>query len=328
MVRIANHRFSDPYRYAATLRAAHVRGVIAEKGDFAAELLQVDLDKLWMQAGSESLARCAHIRLTPDRVPIFFLQGPGEPAVQTGGVDLEPGMLVVWAPGSAHWQRTEAATRWGTLSLAPQDLLAAGRAIAGRDIVVPREASVLRPNATAMGRLTSLHADVRLLARQAPQRLAHHEVARALDNALTAAIVECMVEAVSVAPAFSFRQHAAVMKRLEDMIHRNADRSLYLSEVCKAVGASERTLRRCCQEQLGMAPNQYLLLRRLHLARQRLLESDHRTTSVTEIATGLGFWELGRFSGAYHGAFGELPRATLARTPAASAARYVRHVWP
>lgn len=328
MVRIANHQFTDPYHYQETLRAANVRGVITDRGDFAAELLQVDLQRLWMQAGSESLPRSAHIRLAPDRVPIFFLPDAEAPALQASGIDLEPGMIVVWGPGSAHFQRTESPARWATMSLTPDDLLAAGRAIARQEIVVPRDTRVLRPSDAAMARLTALHADARRLAKEAPERLAHPEVVRALENALTHAMVDCVIEATSVEPSYSYRQHAAVMKRLEDMIHRNAGRSLYLAEVCKAVGASERTLRRCCQEQLGMAPNQYLLMRRLHLARQRLLESDHRGTSVTEIATGLGFWELGRFSGAYHGAFGELPRVTLGRPPAEYAARHVHHVWP
>ena len=93
------------------------------------------------------------------------------------------------------------------------------------------------------------------------------------------------------------------------------NRPLLISDLCRLIGVSERTLRTLCQEQLGVSPQRFLALRRLHLARRALLRSDARSATVTGIATGCGFWELGRFASVYKSLFGESPSSTLHRRP-------------
>ena len=101
------------------------------------------------------------------------------------------------------------------------------------------------------------------------------------------------------------------MLRFGDWLDANKDRAVYLEEVCTALDTSAPTLRRCCEEHLGMSPMQYLWLRRMNLARQALRQR-HYETSVTAIAMNFGFWHLGQFAQEYRSLFGEPPGATLA----------------
>ena len=105
----------------------------------------------------------------------------------------------------------------------------------------------------------------------------------------------------------------AIVKKFKEFIEEHPDRPLYLPEICSSIGVAERTLRAACEEHLGMGPIRHLTLRRMHLVRRSLLVADASRTSVTRILTDHGFWELGRFSVAYHAMFGETPSQTLRR---------------
>ena len=110
-------------------------------------------------------------------------------------------------------------------------------------------------------------------------------------------------------------RHKVIVARFEDFMGANPNTPLYLSDVCAAIGASERTLRIACEEHLGMGPIRYLTLRRMHLVRRALARTAPSTATVTQVATDHGFWELGRFAVAYREMFGELPSVTLQRPP-------------
>ena len=102
------------------------------------------------------------------------------------------------------------------------------------------------------------------------------------------------------------------MLRFGEWLDTNNDRAVYLQDVCTALNVSAPTLRRCCEEHLGMSPMHYLWLRRMNLARQEL-QQRHSQTSVTVTAMNFGFWHLGRFADEYRSLFGESPSATLTR---------------
>jgi len=306
-------RFGDPYAYQARIRASGVELVVTGRGEFRAGLITVDLHRLWMQWGCESLPRIARAAQSENRRAILFLAGRDEPAIRYRGRELTAGEILVHGPGETSYQRTSAACRWAAMSLTPEDLAAAGRLLAGREILVPRDTIIVRPTRDAFTRLLRLHKAADSLAQTAHRSLAHPETARALENALVHAMIACLTENASTPDTFGGRCHATVMARFERALAAESKRPLYLAEICTATGVSERTLRTCCHEHLGMGPMRFLWLRRMHLARHALQMADPKTTSVTAVAVDHGFWELGRFSIAYRSLFGELPSATLRR---------------
>jgi AraC-like DNA-binding protein len=108
-------------------------------------------------------------------------------------------------------------------------------------------------------------------------------------------------------------RHRDIMIRFEDLLTAHFDRQLPTSTICASVGISERTLRVCCAEFLGIGPSQYMRLRRLNLAGAELRRADPSTENIADIAGRHGFSELGRFAVLYRTIFGERPSATLRR---------------
>lgn len=83
-----------------------------------------------------------------------------------------------------------------------------------------------------------------------------------------------------------------------------------LGDMAQAAGCSARTLNATFHEHLCVSPMTRVRQLRLERVRAELL---HGGRSVTEVAYRWGFTHLGRFSGAYHKRFGELPSETLRR---------------
>ena len=173
---------------------------------------------------------------------------------------------------------------------------------------------ILHPAARDAARLRRLHAQACRLAETRPKVLAHPEVARAIEQGLIHALVTCLA-AKARDDGAARRHHTRIMVRFEEVLAGHSNRQLHLPELCALIGVSERTLRSCCAEFLGISPSRYVLLRRLKAARIALRDADPATANVAEIAGGCGFTELGRFAGAYQTAFGESPSTTLRRLP-------------
>lgn len=105
------------------------------------------------------------------------------------------------------------------------------------------------------------------------------------------------------------RQRA--VERAESYVRAHPDSAVPISQLCRIAGVSERGLRNAFHSVRGMSPKQYLLTERLHGVRRALSDSSRHPTTVTDVATNYGFFELGRFAASYREAFGEAPSDTL-----------------
>jgi len=306
-------KFTDNEPYQAAIRPSQVEILVTAKGNFQAELTRIELPRLWVQRGRENLPRIAHTAASTERPPIFFLADADQPAMRHSGMELSFGELVVVGSGSTYHHRTDAHCHWATLSVTRDDLAVTGHTLVGRDLTIPSVMSRLRPSLPLMSRLLKLHETAGQFAKSAAGITA--QPARALEQAILHALVMCLTEGMPDEIDTGGRRHLAIVALFEEMLAANHDQPLYLAEICTAIGVSERTFRFICQEHLGMGPIRYLWLRRMHLARHALVLADSTKSTVTQIATEFGFWELGRFSVEYRALFGEAPSASLRRLP-------------
>jgi transcriptional regulator GlxA family with amidase domain len=102
-----------------------------------------------------------------------------------------------------------------------------------------------------------------------------------------------------------------LVSRAVTLLRAHVNEPVTMVELSRQTGVSERTLRAAFHDVLGLSPKQYAIGQRLHAAHEALCAADPGTTTVTDIATEYGFFELGRFAGRYRNTFGEAPSQTL-----------------
>jgi AraC-like DNA-binding protein len=137
-------------------------------------------------------------------------------------------------------------------------------------------------------------------------------------SAAEAELLETLLATLDVADDFTPNRRdrtrqaqSLIVKVAEDHALSQTGANIYVTDLCKAAGVSERTLEYAFKAVLGLTPVAYLIRLRLHRVRQALLAAPPGSTTVTAEALRWGFWHLGEFSRAYKDCFGESPSDTL-----------------
>ena len=98
-------------------------------------------------------------------------------------------------------------------------------------------------------------------------------------------------------------------KKALEFILDNLDRSFSVSELSKAVGMSERSLRYIFYQKTQVSPKRFIQHFKLNMVRKelKLRQSDKL---ISSLASQWGFWHSGQFAADYKKLFGELPSET------------------
>jgi AraC-like DNA-binding protein len=308
-------RFNDPTACQQGIQgAAGIEILPTSGGNFDTEITKVRFERVWMQRFHSSLPQVITCENAAARQAISFLTEPVSPKLLYCGREVLPGDIVINGRELMH-KRFDADVRKGAMSLPKDELNSAFEAMMGYELPARNDLHIVRPDPAVMSRLLKLHKAVGQLARDVPEILEAPEVDRALEQQLIHFMVRCLAESVALNASTASHRHGRTMIRFEEYLEARPNQSIHLAEICTALGVAERTLRSCCEEQLGMGPIRFLTLRRMHLVRRALLGADARKTTVTQVVTNYGFWELGRFSVLYRSTFGETPSQTLHRPP-------------
>jgi AraC-like DNA-binding protein len=139
--------------------------------------------------------------------------------------------------------------------------------------------------------------------------LADAEAVHGLEQQLIHALIECLSGGPNGMETLAVARHREILARVEDLLR--AERCWRVTQICAALGVSERTLRICFEEQLGIGPTEYIRRRRMQRVHRALLNGNPDAVSISAVARRYGFRSLGRFAANYRALFGELPSATL-----------------
>ena len=299
---------------AATRAEGNLGFVITRRGRFQARLTQVVLHRLRLADVEESLPRIAFISVPENTILIALSVGSRSPQVW-GGISTQVDDLITLGPGQCVPSRTDGPSHWGAIWF-PQEFFAeCSRALTGDLWRLPDHVSVWRPAPSARQELRRLHSVAVRATHAQPVRLTEVEAAHGLEQQLIHALIECLSGGPVSTEPVTTRRHQDLAVRFEEFLRTQPDRELDLVEICAALGVSDRLLRRCCEQQLGMSPMSYVRLRRMQLVHHDLRYGTPDTMRVSDVARRYGFRNLGRFAGSYRELFGELPSLTLRQSP-------------
>ena len=305
--------FSEPDDYLAMLqRDGGCELVVTGHGEFRAELTRIQLPCMHLMAGSEDLSRITFVSLPAELMLIALPARNGDP-LYLDGIVLRADEIVTQGPGQRMHELTYGPCRWRTIGLPAHDLLRYGRAIVGRLFDVPPGMCRWRPHRQAIRQLSRLHDDAVGMSKAQPRVLTVAEATRGLEQELIAVLIDCMRQETIDEDAAASVRRTNIMCQFEDVLSHLPDSAASIAEICSELKVPPRTLRACCQIQLGMGPRRYLHLRQLQRARRALRGAASDATRISDVARQFGFRGPSRFAASYRAQFGELPSDTIAR---------------
>ncbi len=272
-----------------------------ESTPFRARWSIVHFDPFVLQFGSEEIAVFRRLRIPADRWALMIPLDVPEPA-RWNGHRLRHDDLMVCPPRSECLAFDPSSTRFAILTAHTASAIAEAAlpfcAIRGSGPV----AVACGPDiATLRDGLISVREQVEASARSPKAGAAF----------LEQAVIECLHQAGATrADAVMIGDRSRIVSRAEAFFRCHMSEGVSVAELSNVAGVSERSLRNAFYDVYTTSPKRYMKLWQLHQVR-RALRAGTCAATVTDVATDNGFYELGRFAGAYKSLFGEAPSETL-----------------
>ena len=309
----SSRSFVDPDEFQSAIQGGDKMYTLLGRDDYRAELTSIEVGQLMLQRGHETLPRVSSTSMRPKRVGILGWFGDDQlPVVR--GAQMRQGEFMCLGLGMQSHHRTFGPNDFAALTLDATNLASAAMELTGCELAVTAGKVIRPPGHLGTWLLSVIDAATRVSV-TTPGIFTSPPAADALEQALLRPMIRCLLDGDIRSEGIPRGHHAAIAKRFEAAVEANLDCPLLISDLCRIVGTTARSLNTLCREQLGMSAQRFLALRRLHLTRRTLLRSDRLSATVTGVAMQYGIWELGRFAVAYKSLFGESPSATLSRSP-------------
>jgi AraC-like DNA-binding protein len=301
--------FGEAEDFQAALSADGVAGLLVTgRAQFRARMTQVRLDGWRLAAVEETVPRIAFV-VVPAGMQLVSFSIDGGPSPVWAGIEVRTGEILTFGPSQRLHARTIGPCHWGAIRLPEQQLLQYGRALNGAPLLVPPVAH-WQPRPAAVRQLRSLHRAAIRMAEARAGALTDLQAGHGLEQQLLEALIECLSGRADEETATA-RRHREILARFEALLV--AEPLLGTARIAAALGVSERSLRECCKEHLGMSPSRYRHLCAMQHVHRALRSGTLDTASVSGVAGRYGFRDLGRLAARYRAVYGELPSATLRR---------------
>jgi AraC-like DNA-binding protein len=306
--RVTVRSFDDVEGYEQSMRLATSSLVVREAPNFAGWHTRIDLGLVRLNSAEYSASISSRSTVRWPR--FFFLTGNGNPA-QVSGRAFEHGEMTFMAEHGDVSMVSNKHMAWTSIEFAPELLATDFACLNGEGIDLAHGTTFVPGDSADWARLKDACRHMLRLGLSDPAAFDDPAAARAAAGMLIEAVTGNLDHTADVPDRAAYGRHHLILRRMIDAIERDEPSELTLASLCRAANVTVRTLHLVSMEYLGLAPGDYLRMRRLRRVRQMLAEAAPNTLTVATAMTRHGLWDVDGAIEAYRALFGQTPGETL-----------------
>jgi AraC-like DNA-binding protein len=291
--------------YNSTVAGIDIEAVRAGPGSDPTQIVAAIGEQFTFTRSKVGFPMLSRTTIPDHMVAMAYIQST-TPGSRWCEIDLEPGAIIVEAPGCEHTAHNLAGLDF-MFAITTREQIDRHANQLGLSIKTPRngEAHLIAktPKTSPVAQAFSQFARSAATGKY-PSTSRADDVLRAMTHALSE---HDRVKRIGCTKWIDSRHvvHACI-----DYAHL-IDRIPPISELCLAAHVSERRLREAFIQEFDLPPSRFFKIWALDEAHRRLSHNTTTHDTVTDIADHLGFDHLGRFSHDYKTIYGQCPSTTL-----------------